>query len=194
MRQKEALDWPLAAASVALTMKGARWTRHAIVLGHVAPTPWHAAAAERVLVGKPINAANAEAAGKGGRGRCQPLSQNAYKVQLAKTAVKRALLDAAKEGLTMERPGQQKASMNRCEKLRWKGMFIEADRDPNSPPSNPRPFWCQHTFKRFGPDGQGSRRVRVLRRPLLLRAIVKKGTDAFIKKCVCPLFRIINWK
>ena len=96
VRQKEALDWPLAAASVAVTMKGATVGSARIVLGHVAATPWHAAAAERLLVGKTINAANAEAAGKAAVGDAKPLSQNAYKVTLAKTAVKRALLDAVK--------------------------------------------------------------------------------------------------
>lgn len=54
----------------------------------------------------------------------------------------------------MESLRQQKASMNRCEKLRWKGMFIEADRDVNAQPGIHGPFWCQHTFKPFGPDGQ----------------------------------------
>jgi xanthine dehydrogenase YagS FAD-binding subunit len=97
VRQKEALDWPLAAASVALTMKGATVGSARIVLGHVAATPWHAAAAERLLVGKTINSANAEAAGKAAVADAKPLSQNAYKVTLAKTAVKRALLDAVKK-------------------------------------------------------------------------------------------------
>ncbi|MDR3699971.1 MAG: FAD binding domain-containing protein [Candidatus Sulfopaludibacter sp.] len=97
VRQKEALDWPLAAASVALTMKGATVGSARIVLGHVAATPWHAAAAEKLLVGKAINSANAEAAGKAAVGDAKPLSQNAYKVTLAKTAVKRALLDAVKK-------------------------------------------------------------------------------------------------
>jgi xanthine dehydrogenase YagS FAD-binding subunit len=96
VRQKEQLDWPLAAASVALTMKGAAVASAKIVLGHVAPTPWEAAAAEKYLVGKTISAATAEAAGKAAVEGAQPLSQNAYKVQLAKVAVKRALLEAAK--------------------------------------------------------------------------------------------------
>ncbi|HKE29010.1 MAG TPA: xanthine dehydrogenase family protein subunit M [Bryobacteraceae bacterium] len=96
VRQKEALDWPLAAAAVALTMKGTAVASAKIVLGHVAPTPWDAAGAEKALVGKPITAATAEAAGKAAVEGAQPLSQNAYKVQLAKVAVKRALLEAAK--------------------------------------------------------------------------------------------------
>src|SRR5271157_1652586 len=94
VRQREALDWPLVAASVALTMKGNSVASAKIVLGHVAPTPYEAAAAEKALVGKTITAATAEAAGKAAVAGAKPLSQNAYKVTLAKTAVKRALLEA----------------------------------------------------------------------------------------------------
>ena len=35
--------------------------------------------------------------------------------------------------------------MDRCEKLRWKGMFIEAEWDPTVQHCNDRAFWCQHT-------------------------------------------------
>jgi xanthine dehydrogenase YagS FAD-binding subunit len=96
VRQKEALDWPLAAAAVALTMNGNTVTAAKVVLGHVAPTPWESAQAEAALKGKAITAATAEAAGKAAVANAKPLSQNAYKVTLAKVAVKRALLDAAK--------------------------------------------------------------------------------------------------
>ena len=96
VRQKEALDWPLAAASVALEMNGAAVKSARIVLGHVAPTPIEAAAAAKALVGKTITAATAEAAGKAAVAGAKPMSGNAYKVTLAKVAVKRALLDAVK--------------------------------------------------------------------------------------------------
>jgi xanthine dehydrogenase YagS FAD-binding subunit len=96
VRQKEALDWPLVAAAVVLTMKGTAVASAKVVLGHVAPTPWEAPAAERHLVGKTITAATAEAAGKAAVEGAQPLSQNTYKVQLAQVAVKRALLEAAR--------------------------------------------------------------------------------------------------
>lgn len=96
VRQKEALDWPLAAASVVLTMNGNTVTAAKIVLGHVATTPYEATAAEAALKGKAINAANAEAAGKAAVSMAKPLSKNAYKVTLAKVAVKRALLEAMK--------------------------------------------------------------------------------------------------
>ena len=96
VRQKEALDWPLAAAAVTLEMNGATVKSAKVVLGHVAPTPVEAAGAERALVGKTITAATAEAAGKAAVAGAKPLSGNAYKVTLAKVAVKRALLDAVK--------------------------------------------------------------------------------------------------
>lgn len=96
IRQKEALDWPLAAASVALTMDGAKVKSAKIVLGHVAPTPWAAAKAEAFLQGKSIDESTAAAAGEAAAEGAQPLSANAYKVQLVKVAVKRALLGAAK--------------------------------------------------------------------------------------------------
>jgi hypothetical protein len=54
----------------------------------------------------------------------------------------------------MERPGLTRVSMNRCEKLRWKGMFIEALEDPTIQYSNDRAFWCQHTWNCLGPDGK----------------------------------------
>jgi xanthine dehydrogenase YagS FAD-binding subunit len=96
VRQKEALDWPLAAASVVLTMKGSSVASAKVVLGHVAPTPWECPEAAQALVGKTITEATAEAAGKAAVTAARPLSQNAYKVQLARVAVKRALLQAVK--------------------------------------------------------------------------------------------------
>ena len=95
VRHREAIDWPLAAASVSLTMKGSSVTKASIVLGHVAPTPWRAAQAEQMLAGKSLNADVAEEAGKAAVADASPLSENGYKVQLAKVAVKRALMAAA---------------------------------------------------------------------------------------------------
>jgi xanthine dehydrogenase YagS FAD-binding subunit len=81
---------------VALTMNGASVTSAKVVLGHVAPTPWEATQAEAALKGKSISAATAEAAGKAAVAGAKPLSQNGYKVTLARLAVKRALLEAVK--------------------------------------------------------------------------------------------------
>jgi len=97
VRQKEALDWPLATASVVLRMKGNVVASAKVVLGHVAAKPWDSADAAKAIAGKAITAETAEAAGKAAVSGAQPLSQNAYKVTLARVAVKRALLEAAKQ-------------------------------------------------------------------------------------------------
>jgi xanthine dehydrogenase YagS FAD-binding subunit len=96
VRQKEALDWPLAAASVALTLDAAKKVKAArVVMGHVAPTPWVASEAAEYLVGKTITEDVAAEAGKLAVAKAKPLSRNAYKVQLARVAVKRAIQQAA---------------------------------------------------------------------------------------------------
>jgi xanthine dehydrogenase YagS FAD-binding subunit len=95
VRQKEALDWPLATASVALTMKGATVASARVVLGHVAPTPWVSAEAARAIEGKSVTEESAGEAAKAAVAAARPLSMNAYKVQIAAAAVKRALLAAA---------------------------------------------------------------------------------------------------
>ena len=96
VRQREALDWPLATASVAIKMKGSAVASARIVLGHVAPVPWLAESAGQALAGKPVTPEAAEEAAKAALDGATPFSQNGYKVQLAKVAVKRALLEAVR--------------------------------------------------------------------------------------------------
>jgi xanthine dehydrogenase YagS FAD-binding subunit len=95
VRYKESHDWPIAFATVLLTMNGDAVRAARVVMGAVAPVPWRAQAAEAALVGKPINEATAAAAADAALRDARPLSQNAYKIQIAKTAVKRAILNAA---------------------------------------------------------------------------------------------------
>jgi xanthine dehydrogenase YagS FAD-binding subunit len=96
VRQGEGPDYPLAAASAALRMDAFGVVHEAkVVLGHVAPTPWIAEEAARTLLGKRVDAAQAEMAGNAAVARATPLAENEYKVQLAKVAVKRAVLLAA---------------------------------------------------------------------------------------------------
>jgi xanthine dehydrogenase YagS FAD-binding subunit len=96
VRQKEAMDWPLAAAAVVLHMSGGKVQGARVVLGHVAPTPWPSQEAEEELAGKSVNEETADAAGRAAVSHATPLSKNRYKVQLARVAVKRAILNAAK--------------------------------------------------------------------------------------------------
>jgi xanthine dehydrogenase YagS FAD-binding subunit len=95
VRQKEAFDWPLATAAVALQFNGKTVKSARVVLGHVAPVPWLAPAAAEALVGKQISEETAAEAGKAAVLQAKALSRNGYKVQLAKVAVKRAILQAA---------------------------------------------------------------------------------------------------
>jgi xanthine dehydrogenase YagS FAD-binding subunit len=97
VRQKEALDWPLATASVALKINGDNITGARVVLGQVAPIPWRSQAAEQALEGKSLSESTAAAAAEVAVRDAKPLSQNGYKVQLARVALKRALLQV-KEG------------------------------------------------------------------------------------------------
>ena len=51
--------------------------------------------AEKALVGQPLNEQTATLAGEAAVKAAQPLSRNGYKVQITKTAVKRAVMRAA---------------------------------------------------------------------------------------------------
>ncbi len=98
VRQREALDWPLATASVALQMDGDRVTAARIVMGHVAPIPWLSPEAAQTLVNKTITEDVAQAAGEAAVRRARSLGRNGYKIQLARVAVKRAILRAVQGG------------------------------------------------------------------------------------------------
>ena len=93
--QLEGLDWPLASAAVSMVVEGGTVREARVVLGHVAPVPWVSHEAARAIVGKPVTEETAAAAGEAATAAATPLSNNGYKVQLARTCVKRALLRAA---------------------------------------------------------------------------------------------------
>ena len=95
VRFKQSHDWPLAMASVALSMKGSSVSAARIVMGAVAPVPWRAEAAEKVLAGSAVSEASASKAAEAAVAGARPMTQNGYKVQIARTAVKRAILKAA---------------------------------------------------------------------------------------------------
>jgi xanthine dehydrogenase YagS FAD-binding subunit len=95
VRYKQSHDWPLAAATAVLDMNGTTVRGARIVMGAVAPIPWRAQRAEAALVGKTITEQTAMAAADAAVQGAKPMTQNAYKVQIARTAVKRAIMKAA---------------------------------------------------------------------------------------------------
>ena len=78
----------------AFNEKGGKISDASVVLGHVAPTPWVASKAASALNGKSLNDATKKAAGEAAADGATPLSDNGYKVQQVKVAVRRAI-DAA---------------------------------------------------------------------------------------------------
>jgi len=94
VKHRHGLDWPYVAAAVAFQFKGGSASQASVVLGHVAPIPWPAAEAAKALKGA-VDEALAAKCGEAAIAGAKPLSGNAYKVQLVKTAVKRAVLAAA---------------------------------------------------------------------------------------------------
>jgi len=95
VRYKASHDWPIAFATVLLTFNGATVQSARVVMGAVAPIPWRSRPAEQALAGKAITEETAAAAADAALRDARPLSQNAYKIDVAKVAVKRAILRAA---------------------------------------------------------------------------------------------------
>jgi len=89
-REKQSFDWPL--ASCTAVHDGKAWR---VVLGHVAPAPWRAAAAEAVLAGADdVDGPLAEKAADAALEGATPLSQNEWRLKLVRASVRRALLMA----------------------------------------------------------------------------------------------------
>jgi xanthine dehydrogenase YagS FAD-binding subunit len=95
IRQKEAFDWPLALSAVVLKMQGSNVASARVVLGYVAPVPWISSEAEQALNGQPVTKETARKAAEAALAKASPLSQNKYKVTLAKVALTRAILKAS---------------------------------------------------------------------------------------------------
>jgi xanthine dehydrogenase YagS FAD-binding subunit len=98
VRQKAAFDWPLATAAVALEMNGNAVRSARVVMGQVAPVPWLSPEAAQALTGKSITPETATAAANAALAGAKPLSQNKYKITLAKVAVRRAVVATQASG------------------------------------------------------------------------------------------------
>jgi xanthine dehydrogenase YagS FAD-binding subunit len=95
VRERASFDWPLVAAAIAIRAEAGVVKDARVVLGQVATIPWRSEAAEKALVGKPMGAAAAEAAGKAAVEGAEPMSDNGYKVELVTTLVRRMVRSLA---------------------------------------------------------------------------------------------------
>jgi xanthine dehydrogenase YagS FAD-binding subunit len=89
---RKSIDFPLVSAAVVATSAGGNVSDAVIVLGGVHGSPRKATAAETSIKGKAIDNTSAEAAGTAAVTGSVALAKNKYKIQIAKTLVKRALL------------------------------------------------------------------------------------------------------
>jgi NADPH-dependent glutamate synthase beta subunit-like oxidoreductase/CO/xanthine dehydrogenase FAD-binding subunit len=86
------VDFPIVSVASVITTERGVCVDARIALGAVAPGPVRARAAEEVMIGQPIDEHRAAEAAEQAVAGSQPLSMNAYKVEIAKTLVKRAIL------------------------------------------------------------------------------------------------------
>ncbi|MER8751133.1 FAD binding domain-containing protein [Mesorhizobium sp. M1050] len=95
LRERTSFAFALVSAAAALRIENGRISEARLALGGVAAKPWRARAAEALLVGAaPDGDAFAKAAAAA-LADARPSGDNAYKIELAKGVVKRALLLAA---------------------------------------------------------------------------------------------------
>jgi hypothetical protein len=56
--------------------------------------------------------------------------------------------------MSRERSSLTRIDDDRCDNLRWKGLYIDAEWDDSIPHSGDRLFWCHKTQQCLGPDGK----------------------------------------
>ena len=94
VRDRASYEFALVSVAAALDLNGGVIRGARIVLGGVAHKPWRATAAESSLVGKRPETTVFEAAAREAVSGAQPYRHNAFKVELARRAVVRALANA----------------------------------------------------------------------------------------------------
>jgi xanthine dehydrogenase YagS FAD-binding subunit len=90
-KERESYDWALSSVALALNLEGSEVARARVVLGGVAPIPWRAPGAERVLEGAQVSEETIAKACDAALFGAQPLAENGYKIPLTKGLLTRAL-------------------------------------------------------------------------------------------------------
>ena len=91
VRDRASYAFALVSVAAALDIRDGRVRDAALALGGVAHKPWRVAAAEDALIGKPLGDASIAAATSRLLAGARPLKENAFKVELARRSVARAL-------------------------------------------------------------------------------------------------------
>jgi xanthine dehydrogenase YagS FAD-binding subunit len=94
LRDRASYEFALASAAAALALEGRRIRAVRLVLGGVATKPWRSPEAERILNGATADEQTLQAAAEAALQGATPHRHNAFKVELAKRAIVRALKNA----------------------------------------------------------------------------------------------------
>jgi xanthine dehydrogenase YagS FAD-binding subunit len=96
VRDRASYAFALVAVAAALEMNGGTIRQARVVMGSVAHKPWRSQEAESALSGKPASEQTFKQAAKLALKDAKPLAHNAYKVELGKRAIVRALMRASR--------------------------------------------------------------------------------------------------
>ena len=91
-RLRESVDFAVVSVASVVSMEDGICKDARITLGAVSATPHRATAAEDAIRGKPLNHSTAEEAAVAAVTGAKPLSMNAYKIEITKTLIKKAIL------------------------------------------------------------------------------------------------------
>jgi NADPH-dependent glutamate synthase beta subunit-like oxidoreductase len=97
-RLREAIDFALVSVASVVAIDNGICQDARIVLGAVAPCPVRAAAAEKMVVGRPLDDKQAVAAAEAALQDALPLEKNSYKIPIAREMVQRAIVNLGTSG------------------------------------------------------------------------------------------------
>jgi xanthine dehydrogenase YagS FAD-binding subunit len=92
VRDRASYEFALTSAAVALDIQGGTIKGARIALGGVGTKPWRSLEAEKALIGAPANGQTYRAAAEVALAAAKPYKDNAYKIELAKRTLVRALI------------------------------------------------------------------------------------------------------
>jgi xanthine dehydrogenase YagS FAD-binding subunit len=96
VRDRASYAFALVAVAAALELNGSTIRQARVVLGGVAHKPWRSMEAEAALSGRPASEESFRQAAEAALKDARPLAHNAFKVELGKRAIVRALMRAAR--------------------------------------------------------------------------------------------------
>ena len=95
VRERASYAFALVSVAAALELDGKTIRQARVVLGSVAHKPWRSSEAEALLSGAPVSEESFRRAAEAALKDAKPLEHNAYKVELGKRAIVRALMRAS---------------------------------------------------------------------------------------------------